>query len=118
MTRTPDFAALTQRTLLALHFPASGATQGIAILGQFVPVAHTRQRLQRAIDRFGYTMAEGTIDNEDAEAVITFVTEDMIQVALIPDGGSTDIAIEHGADYEAAWRVAAMIFDGKIKAIR
>lgn len=117
-TPPPDFTALARRPLLGLHFPASDATQDIDILGQFVPVARTRQPLQWAINQFGYTMASGTIDGEPAEAVVTFVTRDMIQIALIPDGAWTTIAIQHGADYEAAWRVAAMIFDGKVRPIR
>jgi hypothetical protein len=117
-TPPPDFTALAQRPLLGLHFSASDATQDIDILGQFVPVARTRQPLQWAINQFGYTMAGGTIDGEPAEAVVTFVTRDMIQIALIPDGAWTTIAIQHGADYEAAWRVAVLIFDGKVRPIR
>jgi hypothetical protein len=116
--KIPDFSILEQRPLLGLYFPASDATGGTVVLGQYVPVARARQSLQGIIAEYGLTPARGTIDGEQVEAVLIDVDGIPGAAALLCDGRSTRIAIRHAADYERVFEQATGYFDARIRPLR
>jgi hypothetical protein len=113
----PDCSLVEERPGLWLQFRVV-VGRPLDVDGRFIPVARSRRSVRWVAQKHGLVVADGVIDGAPGQAVVVLVTSALIQVALIPKGRGTLVAIKAGADVAKVLPVARLFFDGKLRMLR